>query len=67
MASPHNSIVAVHQFVNLLRKLEIRKMLENYSIQKAFEGITEEELIKKTDIASNRTSPWLKSPSSIAL
>ncbi|SIR97768.1 transcriptional regulator, GntR family [Peribacillus simplex] len=49
----------------LHQELEIRKMLENYSIQKACEGITEEEL-KKLEWATDKLQQAINSNDRIA-
>lgn len=49
----------------LQQELEIRKMLENYSIQKACEGITEEEL-KKLEWATDKLQGAINSNDRIA-
>ncbi|MFJ7930315.1 hypothetical protein ACIQYG_19995 [Peribacillus sp. NPDC096622] len=49
----------------LQQELEIRKMLENHSIQKACEGITEEEL-KKLEWATDKLQQAINKNSRIA-
>lgn len=49
----------------LQQELEIRKMLENYSLQKACEGITEEE-IKKLEWATDKLQQAINNNDRIA-